>query len=89
MPFVIGFLIWLAFGVIAAVVLRIVLPSAETTTPLSFLLAIFGSFVGGMLGVSAYVYHDPFPTRFGGLLGALLGAFLFAWIYHFVARRAV
>jgi uncharacterized membrane protein YeaQ/YmgE (transglycosylase-associated protein family) len=89
MVFVTGFLIWLAFGVIAAFVMRAMLPSPETTTPVSFLLAIFGAFIGGMLGVSAYVYHDPFPTRFGGLLGALIGAFLFCWIYHFAARKAV
>ena len=89
MEYVIGLLIWVVFGVIAAVVMRMFMPSPETTAPLSFILAISGALVGGMLGVSAYVYHDPFPTRFGGLLGALLGAFLFAWIYHIMARKTV
>ena len=89
MVYVIGLSIWVVFGVIAAFVMRIFLPSTETTAPLSFILAISGALVGGMLGVSAYVYHDPNPMRFGGLLGAFLGAFLFGWVYHIMARKAV
>ena len=89
MEYVIGLVIWAVFGVIAAIVMRMFLPSPETTAPLSIIFAISGALVGGMLGVSAYVYHDPSPMRFGGLLGAVLGAFLFGWIYHIMARKAV
>ena len=89
MEYVIGLLVWVVFGVIAAIVMRMFMPSPETTGPLTFILSISGALVGGMLGVSGYVYHDPNPLRFGGLLGAFLGAFLFGWIYHIMARKAV
>jgi uncharacterized membrane protein YeaQ/YmgE (transglycosylase-associated protein family) len=50
---------------------------------------IFGAFIGGMLGTSPYIFHDPTPLRFGSLLGAFLGAVFFSFLYHFIARKAI
>lgn len=89
MDFIVGFLIWLAFGLAAGGLARATYRAAETTAAVTFILGIFGSFIGGMLGVSAYVFHEPTPMRFGGLLGAALGAIFFSYLYHFVARKAL
>jgi uncharacterized membrane protein YeaQ/YmgE (transglycosylase-associated protein family) len=56
---------------------------------MTFTLGMFGAFIGGMLGTSAYIFHDPNPMRLGGMLGALIGASFFSFLYHFVARKAV
>lgn len=89
MAFVTGFLIWLVFAVIAAVFVRTLLRAPGTSGVLTVIFAVFGAFIGGMLGTSAYVFHDPYPTRAGALIGAMAGALLFSWMYHFVARKAV
>jgi uncharacterized membrane protein YeaQ/YmgE (transglycosylase-associated protein family) len=89
MTYVIGFVIWLVVGIAAGVVVRIVYQGPTTTVALSQFFAICGAFVGGMLGVSPYVTHDPSPMRFGGLLGAVLGAVLFSFAYNVIARKAL
>ncbi len=89
MAYIIGFLIWLAIGIIAAVVLHVGYRGPTTTVGLGLFFGIAGAFIGGMLGVAPYVTHDPSPLRFGGLLGAVLGAFLTPFLYHLVARKAL
>ncbi len=89
MAFVTGFLIWLVFAVIAGALVRALFRAPGTSGALTFIFAIFGAFIGGMLGVSAYVYHEPYPTRVGALVGAVAGALVFSGMYHFVARKAV
>lgn len=89
MVYVTGFLIWLVFGVIAGFLVWSLFRAPGTAGWLNFSFAVFGSFIGGMLGVSAYVYHNPYPTRVGGLIGAAVGALFFTWLYHFIARKAV
>lgn len=89
MTFITGFLIWLALGVAAGLVLRAVYHGPTTTAFLSIFFGVAGAFIGGMLGVAPYVAHAPTPLRFGGLLGAVLGALLFPFVYHFVARKAL
>jgi uncharacterized membrane protein YeaQ/YmgE (transglycosylase-associated protein family) len=89
MTYVIGFVIWLVVGIAAGVVVRAVYRGPTTTVVLAQFFAICGAFVGGMLGVSPYVTHDPSPMRFGGLLGAVLGAILFSYAYNAVARKAL
>lgn len=89
MAYLIGFLVWLAIGIVAGVILRVVYHGPTTVVGLTQFFAIAGAFIGGMLGVSPYVYHDPSPLRFGGLLGAVLGASLFSFLYHLIARKAL
>lgn len=89
MTFITGFLIWLALGVGAGLVLRITYHGPTTAPFLSIFFGVAGAFIGGMLGVAPYVTHDPTPLRFGAMVGAVLGALLFPFIYHLVARKAL
>jgi uncharacterized membrane protein YeaQ/YmgE (transglycosylase-associated protein family) len=89
MTFLTGLLIWVAIGVIAALVVRAVLRGPTTTVFLSIFFGVTGAFIGGMLGVSPYVAHDPTPLRTGAVIGAVIGATLFPFIYHMVARKAL
>lgn len=89
MTFVIGFLIWAALGIGAGFLVGVVYRGPTTTTLLSIFCGVGGAVIGGMLGVSAYVTHDPSPVRFGAMLGAVVGALFFPWVYHLVARKAL
>jgi uncharacterized membrane protein YeaQ/YmgE (transglycosylase-associated protein family) len=87
MVFLTGFLIWLAFGLLAGGFMLAVYRAPNTAPILTFAFAIFGAFIGGMLGVFPYVAHNPYPTRVGALIGAGVGAVLFSWIYHLVDHK--
>jgi uncharacterized membrane protein YeaQ/YmgE (transglycosylase-associated protein family) len=87
MEYVIGFLVWLAIGLVVAGVIYTAYRGPGTAFLITVYLAVVGAFVGGMLGVSGYVYHLPRPLRPGGLFGAVVGATLCAYLYHMVARR--
>jgi len=87
MEYFIGFLVWLGIGVVGAAVVHKAYRGPDTAFLVTLYLAVMGAFVGGMLGVSGYVYHYPRPLRPGGLLGATAGAFICAYLYHMVARR--
>ena len=89
MTFIVGFLVWTAFGVIAGVIMPRAQKAAATEAWLTVVFGIFGAFIGGMLGTSPYIFHDPTPLRIGSLIGAFLGAIFFTFIYHFVARKAI
>ena len=90
MTYVLGFLVWLGIAIAGFVVFRVLFGRTPNTVPwVAFILTVFGTFVGGMLGVSGYVYNDPEPLRFGGIVGALLGATLFSGIYYWAARKLV
>ncbi|HSJ15241.1 MAG TPA: hypothetical protein VK939_12545 [Longimicrobiales bacterium] len=89
MMFIAGFAVWIAFGLIGGFVIRTFYRAPLTETRLTLVFALFGAFIGGMLGTSPYVHHDPNPLRFGSLLGAALGALAFSMIYHVAARKAV
>ena len=88
MAFVTGFLIWLAFGLVGGAIVKALYRTPGTVGALTFIFAIFGAFIGGMLGVSGYSYHNPVPTRVGALVGAAIGAIFFSWVYHFIQRKA-
>jgi uncharacterized membrane protein YeaQ/YmgE (transglycosylase-associated protein family) len=89
MAFILGFMIWIVFGLIGAFVARAFYHADGTITALTFVFGVFGAFIGGMLGTSPYVFHDPTPIRAGALIGALSGALVFTFLYHFVARKAL
>jgi uncharacterized membrane protein YeaQ/YmgE (transglycosylase-associated protein family) len=87
--FIAGFLVWIVFAVVAGFVVRSFYQADGTITSLTFIFAFFGSFIGGMLGTSPYIFHDPSPLRLGALIGAATGAIFFSFLYHFIARKAV
>ena len=89
MTFIVGFLVWIAFGVVAGLVMPRAYKAAETVPLLTVVFGVFGAFIGGMLGTSPYIFHDPTPLRIGSLIGALLGAGFFSFLYHFIARKAI
>ena len=89
MTFIIGFLVWIAFGVVAGLIMPRAFKAAATEPLLTVVFGVFGAFIGGMLGTSPYVFHDPTPLRVGSLIGALLGATVFTFLYHFIARKAI
>lgn len=89
MNYIIGFIVWIALGVIGAAIMRFFYRVEGTDAWLTFTFGFFGAFIGGMLGTSGYVHHDPNPFRFGGMLGAALGALLFTAMYHFTTDKAV
>ena len=89
MTFATGILIWLAVGIGAALLFRAFYRGPTTTLFLGVCFGMFGALVGGMLGVSGYVAHDPHPISFGGFLGCVLGATLFSYTYHAIARKFI
>jgi uncharacterized membrane protein YeaQ/YmgE (transglycosylase-associated protein family) len=76
-------------GVLAGFALYIFFRGPQTTQVMTIVFGVFGAFIGGMLGMSGYLFHAPLPLRFGGLLGATMGALGFTFIYHFIARKAL
>jgi uncharacterized membrane protein YeaQ/YmgE (transglycosylase-associated protein family) len=89
MTFIVGFLVWLALGVVAGLIMPRAYRAAATVPLLTVVFGIFGAFIGGMLGTSPYIFHDPTPLRVGALIGAVLGAAFFTFLYHFIARKAL
>lgn len=89
MGFIIGFAVWITIGIVAGLVLNAAYCGPQTTQLMTVVFGVFGAFIGGMLGMSAYIFHAPQPLRFGGLLGATLGALGFTFIYHFIAKKAI
>lgn len=89
MNFVLGFAVWLLIGLVGGAVIRATYRAEGTVAPLTIGFALFGALIGGMLGTSGYIFHNPVPLRPGGVLGALVGAFFFSFLYHLIARKAV
>ena len=88
MTFVAGIVVWVILGLAGGAVARAVYRTETTEAWLTFTFGLFGAVIGGMLGVSPYVHHDPTPMRFGAILGAILGGLVFTFLYHFIARKA-
>jgi uncharacterized membrane protein YeaQ/YmgE (transglycosylase-associated protein family) len=89
MDFIGGFAVWLAIGLLGGFLARTVYRTDTTVAALTFAFGVFGAFIGGMLGTSAYIHHAPVPLRPGGVIGAVMGALFFSMLYHFIARKAV
>lgn len=89
MNYILGFILWTVLGLVLGALVRAVYRVERTDLWLSLTFGFFGAFIGGMLGSSGYVHHDPNPFRFGGILGATLGALFFVSVYHFTSDKAV
>lgn len=87
--YLIGYVVWLAIGLAGAFIIRAVYRGPDTTVPLTVAFGIFGAGIGGMLGTSAHIFHDPNPLRIGGLIGAVSGALVFTFAYNIAARKLV
>ena len=88
-PFMFGLLVWLVIGLAAGLAVRVLFHAPHTERLMTLVFGVFGAFIGGMLGTSPYIHHNPVPLRLGGLLGAILGGLFFTCVYHYVARKAV
>jgi uncharacterized membrane protein YeaQ/YmgE (transglycosylase-associated protein family) len=89
MDFIIGFLVWIAFGLVLGFIMHRVNRAAGTEQIVTLVFGVCGAFIGGMLGSSAHIFHDATPLRAGGLIGAFAGATFFTFLYHFIARKFV
>jgi uncharacterized membrane protein YeaQ/YmgE (transglycosylase-associated protein family) len=89
MEFALGFVAWIIIGFVGGFALNNFYRGPQTSLGMSLVFGFFGAFIGGMLGMSGYIFHSPTPLRLGGLLGATLGATGFTFIYHFIARKAL
>jgi len=89
MTFITGFAVWLAIGIAGGIIARTVYREDSSLLLLAIVFGIFGAFIGGMLGTSAHVFHDPQPLRMGGLIGATSGALIFPFVYQFIGRNVV
>jgi uncharacterized membrane protein YeaQ/YmgE (transglycosylase-associated protein family) len=89
MEFITGFGVWLVLVIVGGVLARAVYRADGSVVALAITFGIFGAFIGGMLGTSAHVFHDPVPLRIGGIIGSVSGAFIFPFIYQFIGRKAV
>jgi uncharacterized membrane protein YeaQ/YmgE (transglycosylase-associated protein family) len=88
-PFMFGLLVWLVIGIAAGLAMRVIYSTLNTDKALTLTFGVFGAFIGGMLGTSPYIHHNPVPLRFGSLLGAILGSLFFTFLYHYTTRKAV
>jgi len=89
MEFITGFAVWLAIGITGGLLARAIYRADQSVFILAIIFGVLGAFIGGMLGTSAHVFHDPVPLRMGGLIGAVAGGFVFPFIYQFMGRKAV
>ncbi|ARC57922.1 hypothetical protein AS850_12630 [Frondihabitans sp. 762G35] len=87
-----GFIIGLIIvGLIAGAVARLVIPGRQNISiPMTILLGIIGSFVGGFLGF--LIFHTDPASGFlqpAGIIGSIIGAIivLFLWT-RFAGRSA-
>jgi uncharacterized membrane protein YeaQ/YmgE (transglycosylase-associated protein family) len=89
MEFALGFVAWIVIGVVGAFAVNNFYRGPATSLGLTLVFGFFGAFIGGMLGMSGYVFHAPTPLRIGGLLAAAIGAVGFTFMYHYIAKKAV
>ncbi len=89
MTFITGFATWLGIGLAGAFIVRTAYRGPDTTTLMTVAFGVFGAVIGGMLGTSAHIFHDPNPLRIGGLIGAVSGAIAFTFIYNLAAKKLV
>ena len=87
--YIIGLVVWLAIGIVAGFIVDARYHGPTTTRGMTMIFGFFGAFIGGMLSMSGYLFHNPAPLRVGGLIGAVAGAGAFTFLYHFIAKKVV
>ena len=82
----------IVIGIIAGALARLIVPGKQDLSiPMTILLGIIGSFVGGFLGFLIF-QHDAMDGFFqpAGIIGSVIGAIIVLLIWtRFAGRRAV
>ena len=82
----------IVIGLIAGALARLVVPGRQNISiPMTILLGIVGSFVGGFLGFLIF-QRDPMDGFFqpAGIIGSVIGAIIVLFLYtRFAGRSAV
>lgn len=84
---IIGFVLFLLFGLIVGLLARAILPGRQhMSVVMTTLLGVGGALLGGL--VVTLLTRSP-PERFepAGFIGSLLGAILLLWAYTAFTRR--
>lgn len=80
----------IVIGLIAGALARLVIPGRQNISiPMTILLGIIGSFVGGFLGFLIF-QHDAIDGFFqpAGIIGSVIGAIIVLFIYTRFAGRS-
>jgi uncharacterized membrane protein YeaQ/YmgE (transglycosylase-associated protein family) len=82
-----GFIITLIIvGLIAGALARLIIPGRQNLSiPMTILLGIIGSFVGGFLG--NLIFHGRLSLDSSGIIGSVIGAIIVLLIYIRVRGR--
>jgi uncharacterized membrane protein YeaQ/YmgE (transglycosylase-associated protein family) len=82
-----GFIITLIIvGLIAGALARLIIPGRQNLSiPMTILLGIIGSFVGGFL--SNLIFHHRISLDTSGIIGSIIGAIIVLFIYIRVRAR--
>ncbi|GLK16808.1 GlsB/YeaQ/YmgE family stress response membrane protein [Herbiconiux flava] len=80
----------LVIGIIAGALARLIVPGRQNISiPMTILLGVIGSFVGGFLGFLIF-QHDPMDGFFqpAGIIGSVIGAIIVLLIWTRFAGRS-
>jgi uncharacterized membrane protein YeaQ/YmgE (transglycosylase-associated protein family) len=82
-----GFIITLIIvGLIAGALARLIIPGRQNLSiPMTILLGIIGSFVGGFL--ANLIFHGRISLDTSGIIGSIVGAIIVLFIYTRVRAR--
>jgi uncharacterized membrane protein YeaQ/YmgE (transglycosylase-associated protein family) len=82
-----GFIITLIIvGLIAGALARLIIPGRQNLSiPMTILLGIIGSFVGGFL--ANLIFHGRISLDTSGIIGSIIGAIIVLFIYTRVRAR--
>lgn len=75
-------------GLIAGALARLIVPGRQSMSiPMTILLGIIGSFVGGLLGYLIFHHGNGFLQP-SGIIGSVIGAIIVLLIYTRVGNRS-
>jgi uncharacterized membrane protein YeaQ/YmgE (transglycosylase-associated protein family) len=78
-------IVWAVFGLVAGAIARLLVPGRQPMgLPLTMVLGIIGSFVGGFLG-SLFTRGDMWSPA--GWIGSIIGAIIVLLIWAAIAGR--